>query len=387
MALAAMAKSVPLSEDNWGSPVSYLLVKLAARCNLNCTYCYWFKDPDVYRRAAVMGDRTAAALVKRIREQIELHRLDQFKILFHGGEPLLFKASRFDQLLADLVGVGRETGCSFDFSITTNGVLLDQKWVDVLRRYRVNTTISIDGPSNVHDRRRIDLRGRPTHGQVVEAINLLDREQLPFGLLAVCDPQSSSAEVVDYFVDQLGVRKFNILIPDAKHGDNPVSIAKYFKALFEYVYSVRGDDRIRVTLLSNMIRGLLGGGLRTESIGIGPINTVTVLTDGELQALDVTRIAGDGFTRSSLNIHRNAIEEIKTDPLWQELYLAGTNHHPKCQACTWYNVCGAGHVSTRWSNENRYRNVSVYCDDFQEIYSHLWDRVCSRLTAVEAAAS
>jgi uncharacterized protein len=189
--------------------------------------------------------------------------------------------------------------------------------------------------------------------------------------------------VVDYFVDNLGANEFNILIPDAKHGDDPPSIALYYKALFDYIYVDRAADRIKITLLSNMIRGLVGAPLNTESIGLGSINTVTVLTDGEMQVLDVTRIAGDSFTRSALNLHVDEIEAIKTDPLWQEVYRAGLEHHPTCQACTWYMVCGAGHVSSRWSETGRYQNVSVYCEDFQAIYAHLWSRVSAQFTPVE----
>jgi uncharacterized protein len=136
-----------------------------------------------------------------------------------------------------------------------------------------------------------------------------------------------------------------------------------------------------------MIRGLLGSDLHTESIGTGAISTVTVLTDGELQALDVTRIAGDGFTRSALNIHRHGIEDIKSDPLWQEVYRAGQEHHPTCRTCTWYHVCGAGHVSSRWSDQSRFNNVSVYCEDFKDIYSYLWGKIRSRFEPCETEAA
>jgi sulfatase maturation enzyme AslB (radical SAM superfamily) len=35
-------------------PFAFVLVKLASRCNINCTYCYWFRDAEVYNKPAVL---------------------------------------------------------------------------------------------------------------------------------------------------------------------------------------------------------------------------------------------------------------------------------------------------------------------------------------------
>src|SRR3954470_9465172 len=96
-ATASPAGVVQASLDE--SPVfTWLLVKLASRCNINCTYCYWFRDAEVYRKPALLTADAEDALCRRLEEHIDAFGLDQFVLVFHGGEPLLFPKRRFAAL-------------------------------------------------------------------------------------------------------------------------------------------------------------------------------------------------------------------------------------------------------------------------------------------------
>src|SRR5437773_918538 len=72
---------------------SFVLVKLASRCNINCTYCYWFRDPEVYNKPPVLTLDAEDQFCARL-EQHRKYELDQFLLVFHGGEPLLFPKYR-----------------------------------------------------------------------------------------------------------------------------------------------------------------------------------------------------------------------------------------------------------------------------------------------------
>src|SRR3954469_3632135 len=77
---------------------TFLLVKLASRCNIKCTYCYWFRDADVYKKPAVLTIEAEDAFCQRVEDHINEFELDTFVIVFHGGEPLLFPKHRFVDL-------------------------------------------------------------------------------------------------------------------------------------------------------------------------------------------------------------------------------------------------------------------------------------------------
>ena len=61
-------------------PVAFVLVKLASRCNIKCTYCYWFRDADVYKKPAVLTPEAEDAFCQRLEEHIR-----EFELGFPPG--------------------------------------------------------------------------------------------------------------------------------------------------------------------------------------------------------------------------------------------------------------------------------------------------------------
>src|SRR6516165_9930628 len=101
-------------------PVAFVLVKLASRCNINCTYCYWFRDAEVYKKPAVLTPEAEDAFCQRLEEHIREFNLPVFLLVFYGGEPLLFPKRRFDALLKKLRDIEQRTGCVIKRGLTTN---------------------------------------------------------------------------------------------------------------------------------------------------------------------------------------------------------------------------------------------------------------------------
>jgi uncharacterized protein len=353
----------------------YVLVKLAARCNIACSYCYWFRDDAVYEAPKVLTPAAEAAFVEKLRRHVATHAVPSFFILFHGGEPLLFGQQRFEALCRRLRSLEGELGFALKLAVTTNGLPIDEGWVRLLREQRVGVTLSVDGPREVHDRRRVDFQGRGTYDRVLAAAELLRRNGTEPGFLAVCDPRSDAGEVCRFLADEMGAREFDVLVPDATHDDRPASIAAYYRRLFDVWYDEYLDRGVRIRFLETLVTGLLGGESHVESIGFGPNTTFTLLTDGSLEPLDVLRTAGDGFTRTAFNVFEHELQDVKRDPLWREVLRSSLYLPETCRGCDYHRVCGGGHIGTRWSRERRFDNPSVYCEDIQEILAHVWSRM------------
>ncbi|WP_254920704.1 radical SAM protein [Blastococcus mobilis] len=356
----------------------YLLLKLAQRCNMACTYCYWFRDPSVYTKPTVLTDEAESWLLVRLREHVERYDLDRFMILFHGGEPMLIGKRRFGRLVAGLRALESELGFALKLAITTNGTLVDDEWARIFRQYRIGVTLSIDGDREVHDARRIDHRGAGTYDRVVAALGTLRAAGVEPGVLAVCDPATDPGDLLHLFVEELNVG-FDVLVPDANHADQPASIAPYYTRLFDLWYDDYADRKVRIRFLDSIVKGLLGHPSGSESIGYGPVTTTTMLTDGSLEPLDVLRTARFNITKTELNVRSNALMDIQTDPRWREILEASLNLAPACQKCPYFRACGGGHVASRWSAERGFDNPSVYCEDFKKILGHCWDRMAPDL--------
>lgn len=361
-------------------PFAFVLVKLASRCNINCTYCYWFRDAEVYKKPAVLTNEAEDAFCRRLEEHIREFNLPVFLLVFHGGEPLLFPKRRFDALLKKLRDIEQRTGCVIKRGVTTNGILIDEEWVELFKTHDVDVTVSLDGPAEINDQYRVDFKGRGTLAQTLQGLDRLRSAGLEPGLISVCNPGTDPERVLAFVADDLGMKQFDILPPDATHADNPPPIADYFIKLFDVWFDRYAEKGVRIDTLDAMIRGLAGQLSLSDTIGLGPIETVTLMADGSLEPLDVLRIAGDGSTASKTHVRSHAIKDVENDPVWREAFEASTTLCETCQKCEYLDACGGGHLAQRWSTARRFDNPSVYCESWKRIFAHIWDRIAPTLT-------
>src|SRR5262245_23188186 len=367
---------------------TFVLVKLASRCNINCSYCYWFRDSDVYKKPALLTVESEDAFCRRLEDHIHEFELEQFMLALHGGEPLLFPKHRFVALLKKLDAIAERTGCHIERAVTTNAILIDEGWTDIFKAHDVAVTVSLDGPSDIHDRHRVDFKGRGTHTDTLRGIACLRAGGVEPGLISVCNPSTDPERVLSYVVEELGIKQFDILPPDATHADNPPPIADYYIKLFDAWFDRYADRGVRISTLDAMIQGLVGNLSVSDTIGFGPIDTVTLMTDGSLEPLDVLRIAGSGSTASASNVFANSLQDVQADPRWRGAFEASTRLCDTCLQCEYLDACGGGHLAQRWSSERKFDNPSVYCASWKRIFDHIWDRIAPTLTVefVDAAA-
>src|ERR687888_18076 len=341
--LSALSREVPV--------FTFLLVKLASRCNIKCTYCYWFRDADVYKKPAVLTIEAEEAFGKRLEEHINEFGLQRFMVVFHGGEPLLFPKHRFVALQEKLLDIEARTGCEIERGVCTNAMLIDEEWAEIFNQFGVDVSVSLDGPPDIHDKYRLDFKGEGTHAETVR-----------------------------------GIKQFDVLPPDANHNDNPPPISDYFIKLFDVWYDKYAAQGVRISTLDAMIQGLLGDLSVSDTIGLGPIDTVTLMTDGSLEPLDVLRIAGDGSTKTDASVHKNSLQDVQNDPIWREAFEASTHLCDVCRKCEYLDACGGGHLAQRWSPARKYDNPSVYCESWKRIFDHIWERISPTLVLNYEAA-
>jgi len=254
----------------------------------------------------------------------------------------------------------------------------------------VTVSVSLDGPADIHDKYRVDFKGRGTHADTLRGIEFLRAEGIEPGLISVCNPHTDPEQILSYVVEKLGIKEFDILPPDATHSDNPPQISDYFIKLFDVWYDKYAAQGVRIRTLDAMIQGLVGNFSVSDTVGLGPIETVTLMTDGSLEPLDVLRIVGDGSTKTNSSVLNNALQDVQNDPRWREAFEASMELCETCQKCEFLDSCGGGHVAHRWSPERRFDNPSVYCDSWKRIFTHIWQRISPTLIVkyqADAAAS
>ena len=143
--------------------VKALCLHVAHTCNLNCSYCFASQGKYHGERALMsfeVGRRALDFLVESSGSRTNL------EVDFFGGEPLMNW-----QVVKDLVAYARsiegERHKKFRFTLTTNGVLVDDEVIDFANREMNNVVMSIDGRPEVHDRFRVDYAGRGSYEKIV----------------------------------------------------------------------------------------------------------------------------------------------------------------------------------------------------------------------------
>jgi uncharacterized protein len=352
-------------------PILQMLVKVATRCNIDCSYCYWFRDAAVYEKPKLMSAGVLQQLLLRIDEHIARYALAQFPIVLHGGEPLLWGVENFHRMAAACEAISSRTGCDIPIAVTTNGVLIDDDWLDCFESRQISVAISLDGPAHIHDIHRRTFQGTGTHAAVERAARMLVSRNIGVSALAVCNPSFSPEQYAEFFAD-CGISSYDIMIPDATVDEKPPSIAAFYRGLFDaWLEANRSAASVNIRIISDMLTALLGSNSPTEGVGYKPIELCTVMTDGSVEAHDVLRIAGDGFTKTKFNIFEHAIDEVRNEPRWIEARNASINLCQKCRQCKFMNACGGGYLPHRFSSKNGYDNPSVYCDDLYSMFEYM----------------
>ena len=177
--------------------MSIELRPLGVACNLACHYCYQNPQRDA-------GNQRMTYDLEKMKK--EAARIGGPFTLF-GGEPLLMRFEDLEHLFA----WGLETSGSS--TIQTNGVLIEDRHIDLFRRYKVSVGISIDGPGELNDARwhRGLEKTRQSTAIVEDVIERLCREYEAPGLIVTLHKGNATAEKlpVDGGLDEKAARDRN----------------------------------------------------------------------------------------------------------------------------------------------------------------------------------
>ena len=143
--------------------VKALCLHIAHDCNLACQYCFAEEGEYHGRRALMSFEVGKKALDFLIANSGSRHNLE---VDFFGGEPLMNW-----QVVKDLVAYGREQekihNKKFRFTLTTNGVLLNDEVMEFCNKEMGNVVLSIDGRKEVHDFMRPFRKGAGSYDLIL----------------------------------------------------------------------------------------------------------------------------------------------------------------------------------------------------------------------------
>jgi uncharacterized protein len=173
----------------------HLTLHLTTACNMRCSYCY--APPHDGAPMSEEVGRKAMQLASRLSSGASCG------IVFFGGEPLMMK-DRIKALMEYGREMERRQAGRFQFKITTNGVLLDESFLEFSIRNDLLIAMSFDGVREAHDRHRRLADGRPTFDVLVDKLRLLLAVRPYASVLMVINPDTAQhlADSVSFLLDQ-----------------------------------------------------------------------------------------------------------------------------------------------------------------------------------------
>ncbi|MDI9520644.1 MAG: thioether cross-link-forming SCIFF peptide maturase [Bacillota bacterium] len=143
--------------------IKALCLHVAHACNLTCSYC--FAGQGKYKgQTELMSAETGCKALDFLVERSGKRR--HLEVDFFGGEPLLNW-----EVVKEIVRYGRELEKKhnklFRFTLTTNGVALDEEIMAFCNREMHNMVLSLDGRKEIHDHYRVDHKGRGSYDIIV----------------------------------------------------------------------------------------------------------------------------------------------------------------------------------------------------------------------------
>ena len=156
-------EKLAMEYKNNSNIIKALCLHVAHTCNLNCSYCFASQGKYQGDRALMsleVGKQAFDFLIKNSGTRRNL------EVDFFGGEPLM----NWDvvvKLVEYARSIEKEHNKNFRFTLTTNGVLLDDEKIEFLNKNMSNVVLSLDGRPEVHDHFRKDYQGNGSYDMIL----------------------------------------------------------------------------------------------------------------------------------------------------------------------------------------------------------------------------
>ncbi len=160
-------------KDRSKNIVKALCLHVAHSCNLNCEYCFASQGKYHGDRALMsfeVGKRALDFLIENSGSRRNL------EVDFFGGEPLM-NWDVVKELVLYARSIEKDKGKNFRFTLTTNGMLIDDDVIEFSNREMHNVVLSLDGRKEIHDSTRVDYNGKGSFDTIVPKFQKFVKER------------------------------------------------------------------------------------------------------------------------------------------------------------------------------------------------------------------
>ena len=328
--------------------LSVMIKPASGYCNMRCTYCFYadISSQRETKNYGFMPIKTACSIVDNM--LADLTAGDEATLAFQGGEPTLAGLPFFADLLPYTTTAAKAKGVHIHYALQTNGTMLEENWIPLLKAHAVLVGLSIDGDKQLHDANRKGSQGESTYKRVMQTKRLLDKHQVPYNVLLTLTNQSARhpqklwqfllKEGIDYIqftpcLNELDCEKTSL------YALQPERLYQFYAALFPlWVGALQKGKYISVKLFDDLFH-YFGRGV-PNACGIHGRCAVQFVCEGDGSVFSCDFYMLDEYCLGSL-------AESKPSELFGkgERFLAGDRGYimqEPCASCRYRQACNGG---------------------------------------------
>lgn len=357
---------------------SMLIKPASSLCNMRCKYCF-YNDVSEHREIksnGIMSTETIDFLIDRTFEYVK--KSDVINFAFQGGEPTVAGYDYFEYFTRRVEEVNKGQN-KVQYSIQTNGQVIDEKFCKLFRQYHFLVGISQDGPKEFHDVNRLDANSKGTFDQTNYSIKLMEQFEVDYNILSVITKQMAKKPQTLFRYYEKRKFKYVQLIPCLKSLDfspndslnkydlTPHEYASFLIDFFQLWYNaIKNNHYISIRQFDNLVYMLKG--LPAEQCGMmGHCSVQCVIeADGSVYPCDFYVL--DDFKLGNLKV--DTFESMIQSSAAKEFLQFETPKNPLCKTCKVYPICGGGCKRYR----SFYAEEENYCP-YQDFLYHVYPKL------------
>ncbi|QSO47489.1 anaerobic sulfatase maturase [Alicyclobacillus mengziensis] len=371
-----MSQSCSLSEKH--GPIGVMWKTVSEDCNLACDYCYYSRvggkiGPKITRIEPEV-------LEKFIREYMDICQ-GQASFAWQGGEPMLAGLEFFETVVSLQAKYARPNTVVSN-AIQTNATLMNEEWARFFKRYNFLVGVSLDGPKEVHDVRRVTRSGAGSFDRVMRGVEHLRHTGVDFNILTVIHEGNvnKARELMDFyeqenfryvqFIPAMDFRAQETSKPP-KYLITPEEYGQFLCDAFDIWYN-DGQPKTSVRFFDNMLSVYLHR--EAESCIHRKLCPTTLILEQNGDAYPCDFYISDNYKVGNVGV--DSLTDILGNIVYEKFLSMKPTLPEKCVTCEFNRFCHGGCPRNRtWNETSQEVDVDYFCNSYMQIYRYAHERM------------
>lgn len=348
-----------------------IILHVSENCNLRCKYCYVRENHEFSELQHVNLFNTFDA-IKKI---IDSNANGGTKIILHGGEPLMMPCEQMDNFLSLITTYAEECKYKISFSMQTNGLLVDEAWIHILKKYNVRIGVSLDGCNEEQNAYRVNAAGDSVFIKVLERLKFLEMNEMRPGVIFTVNKNhiGKEKELLNFIEGKKIKCNIRPAFPTGEIGVNicmtPDEYVIFFCNMFDMWFKEEKYETFLVKEFEIIIRKVLGGEKECHNC-----------VDSSDCSKHFISMGMNGSCYPCNRLYNNShffMGNLCTDSLESVMeigYSLADKRKGKltqCKHCDIQEICHGGCPAIAYSTYGNYFMRDYFCEAYQGIYRHV----------------